>query len=148
LRALSIFVPSDPVMSDTVDLSEITEYSDSREVFAAHIDRLAEMVLASRHCVIFTGAGVSTSTGIADYRGPDGVWTRKAQGRTPPKSVDMVAAAPTLAHRAIARMLETGRCKYLVSQARMRAGCSSRSSAGGMLRACARMCFVSARLRM
>ena len=112
-------------MSDTVDLSEITEYSDSREVFAAHIDRLAEMVLASRHCVIFTGAGVSTSTGIAEYRGPDGVCDR----------------AWRLAHRAIARMLETGRCKYLVSQARMRAGCSSRSSAGVMLRACVRMCL-------
>lgn len=103
-------------MADTVDLREIEELVDAPELFAAHVDRLAAMLLDAKRAVIFTGAGVSTASGIADYRGPDGVWTRKAQGRAPPKSVNMVAAAPTLAHRAIARLVATGRVRYLVSQ--------------------------------
>ena len=36
--------------------------------------RLVELIAQSRRAVIFTGAGLSTGSGIADYRGPDGVW--------------------------------------------------------------------------
>jgi NAD-dependent deacetylase len=41
------------------------------------IEELAEFVRAS-HCVlVFTGAGISTGSGIPDYRGPQGVWKTK-----------------------------------------------------------------------
>ena len=34
------------------------------------------MLSASRRCVVFTGAGISTQSGIPDYRSPGGLWSR------------------------------------------------------------------------
>ncbi|MBW2673260.1 MAG: sigma factor regulator FecR, partial [Deltaproteobacteria bacterium] len=42
----------------------------------AKITAAAEMILASRRLVVFTGAGISTESGIPDFRGPGGIWTR------------------------------------------------------------------------
>jgi len=39
--------------------------------------RLVEHLRASRRILIFSGAGVSTASGIPDFRGPGGVWTRR-----------------------------------------------------------------------
>lgn len=38
------------------------------------IERLADMIAYSSRVVIFTGAGVSTESGIADFRSPGGIW--------------------------------------------------------------------------
>lgn len=40
------------------------------------IDKVAELILDSRRVVVFTGAGVSTESGIPDFRGPGGLWTK------------------------------------------------------------------------
>lgn len=40
------------------------------------LERLAALLAASRATVAFTGAGISTESGIPDFRSPDGVWTR------------------------------------------------------------------------
>ena len=37
---------------------------------------LKDMLSASRRCVVFTGAGISTQSGIPDYRSPGGLWSR------------------------------------------------------------------------
>lgn len=38
---------------------------------------LTEYIAGARRILLFTGAGISTNSGIPDFRGPQGVWTRK-----------------------------------------------------------------------
>jgi NAD-dependent deacetylase len=40
------------------------------------LDEVAGWLHGARHVVVLTGAGISTESGIPDFRGPDGVWTR------------------------------------------------------------------------
>src|SRR5436853_6534660 len=40
-------------------------------------EKLIAYLRAGRKILIFTGAGISTGSGIPDFRGPDGVWKRR-----------------------------------------------------------------------
>jgi NAD-dependent deacetylase len=40
------------------------------------INKIAQMIADSKRLVVFTGAGISTESGIPDFRGPDGLWTK------------------------------------------------------------------------
>ncbi|KAG9134191.1 hypothetical protein Leryth_024029 [Lithospermum erythrorhizon] len=51
------------------------ELYDPPNILQQKIEQLASMVAESKHLVVFTGAGISTSCGIPDFRGPKGVWT-------------------------------------------------------------------------
>ena len=42
----------------------------------AKINTVADMVAKSKKVVVFTGAGVSTESGIPDFRSPGGIWTK------------------------------------------------------------------------
>jgi NAD-dependent deacetylase len=39
-------------------------------------DKVAELITEAQRIVVFTGAGISTESGIPDFRGPGGIWTR------------------------------------------------------------------------
>src|ERR687883_551613 len=45
-----------------------------------HIETIARWIIEREHTVAFTGAGISTDSGIPDFRGPQGVWTRRDAG--------------------------------------------------------------------
>ena len=43
------------------------------------IQRAAQDLIKARHGIALTGAGISTESGIPDFRGPDGIWTKNPQ---------------------------------------------------------------------
>ena len=43
---------------------------------AALIDKVAELIVKANRVVVFTGAGISTESGIPDFRSPGGIWDR------------------------------------------------------------------------
>ena len=46
------------------------------ESMEQQIEQVAELVSTSERIIFFTGAGVSTESGIPDFRGPDGIWSK------------------------------------------------------------------------
>jgi NAD-dependent protein deacetylase/lipoamidase len=81
------------------------------------IETAAKWIKNSKHLIVFTGAGISTESGIPDFRGPDGVWTRRDKGLPPPKSkVPWSQVEPNVGHMAIVDLTKMGLCKYIISQ--------------------------------
>ena len=92
-----------------------------------------ELILKAKKILVFTGAGISTGSGIPDYRGPDGVWLKRepvlyqefiASTRS---KVDywrykadtfpaFSAAKPNTAHLAVVELEQSGRLLALVTQ--------------------------------
>lgn len=91
------------------------------------------LVLKAKKILVFTGAGISTGSGIPDYRGPEGAWTK----REPVLYRDFInstkakqeywrykagtfpafsKAAPNAAHLAVAQLEAAGRLLALVTQ--------------------------------
>jgi NAD-dependent deacetylase len=97
-------------------------------------EQLAHLIIQSRKVVVFTGAGISTESGIPDFRSPGGIWSRydpedftiqkflsgPAARRTIWKmSIEgglLTEAEPNLAHHAIAELHHLGKLDCVITQ--------------------------------
>ena len=96
----------------------MAEYQESEQELTLKVRKLATLIRKSNHITVFTGAGISTSAGIPDYRGPQGTWTLQEQGIKQRESevVDLQKAKPTLTHMALYQLQQLGILKYIISQ--------------------------------
>ncbi|EPS69126.1 hypothetical protein M569_05639, partial [Genlisea aurea] len=95
------------------------EFFDPPHVLQEKVERLAVLIQKSKHLVVFTGAGISTSCGIPDFRGPKGIWTLQHQGKALPEaSLPFHRATPSATHMALVELEKAGNLKFLISQAR------------------------------
>ncbi|XP_031118763.1 NAD-dependent protein deacetylase SRT1 isoform X2 [Ipomoea triloba] len=95
----------------------MTEYYDPTHVLEEKVERLALMIKKSKHLVVFTGAGISTSCGIPDFRGPKGIWTLQKEGKALPEaSLPFHRAMPSSTHMALVELEKAGILKFLISQ--------------------------------
>ncbi|MBN8906800.1 MAG: Sir2 family NAD-dependent protein deacetylase, partial [Rhodospirillales bacterium] len=94
---------------------------------------LRDIIAASDRIVVFTGAGISTESGIPDFRSPGGVWTRQtpidfsefmrsdaARRESWRRRFEMEPilrqAAPNRGHRAVAELVRRGKARAVITQ--------------------------------
>jgi len=92
------------------------EIKDEANVLKEKSICLANLIKSTKVVVVHTGAGVSTSAGIPDFRGPKGVWTLEEQGKTPHFNTTFDEAFPTFTHRCLAAMEKQGLIDFIISQ--------------------------------
>jgi NAD-dependent deacetylase len=97
------------------------------------IDTLRTFLAAARNIVVFTGAGISTESGIPDFRSPGGIWSkmqpityqefvgdpamrREAWSRLFSGVMGWTGAAPNAGHHAVARLVRRGRASAVITQ--------------------------------
>ncbi|MGQ7791837.1 SIR2 family NAD-dependent protein deacylase [Faunimonas sp. B44] len=97
------------------------------------IDALRRLMSGADRILAFTGAGISTESGIPDFRSPGGIWSRMAPityqefvaseesrledwRRRFVMNADFARAEPNAGHRALAMLLDEGRDVAVVTQ--------------------------------
>src|SRR4051795_8076486 len=70
------------------------------------LDRVKGWIDESRQIVVLTGAGISTDSGIPDFRGPQGVWTRNPEAEKM-ATIQHYVADPEVRKRAWRTRLES-----------------------------------------
>src|SRR3954469_11970841 len=81
------------------------------------LETIAGHLAESEHIVAFTGAGIGTDSGIPDFRGPDGVWTRRDAGLPPPRwKVRPGEGPPNPPPLALVELQRLGRLAFLITQ--------------------------------
>jgi len=91
------------------------------------------VVERASNVVVFTGAGISTESGIPDFRSPGGLWTkmspinfddflkspemrREAWRRKFEIDKTVIGAKPNEGHMAIARLVNIGKVTHVITQ--------------------------------
>ena len=101
--------------------SEKLEFQDSPDLIHQKALTLAQWISSSKYLIAFTGAGISTSAGIPDFRsgqntivptGP-GQWEAKKNSIAP---APLNTAIPTFTHMALSELTKKGFLKFIISQ--------------------------------
>jgi len=101
----------------------------------ADLRQAADLLHRARRIVVLTGAGISTDSGIADFRGPNGLWTKNPEAERASQlqvyvtdgevrqrawqirlTSNMEDAQPNAGHLALVTLEESGRLDTLVTQ--------------------------------
>lgn len=99
----------------------------------AHAADLAHLMASAQNIVIFTGAGISTESGIPDFRSPGGVWSKmqpimfqdfvssrqmrqEAWNRVFANTSGWVGATPNSGHAAVATLVNMGKASAVITQ--------------------------------
>lgn len=93
----------------------LKEFEDDLVLLREKCAKVADAIKSSRRLVVYTGAGISTSANIPDYRGPNGVWTLLDKGKEI-ASCDLGLAQPTTTHMALFTLHKHGKISHIVSQ--------------------------------
>ncbi len=99
------------------------------------LSRAADLVAGAERIVVLSGAGISTDSGIPDFRGPDGVWTRNPEAEKYSTITHYLSdpelrvrawqhrlgnpawtAEPNVGHRAVVDLERSGRVALVVTQ--------------------------------
>ena len=97
------------------------------------IAELRRLIADARRIVVFTGAGISTESGIPDFRSPGGIWTRmrpidfsdfltseearrETWRRRFATDPTLRAAEPNRGHRAVAALVSRGKASVVITQ--------------------------------
>jgi len=97
------------------------------------IDQLKRMIESSTRAVVFTGAGISTESGIPDFRSPGGIWSkyqpidfsdflsseemrRETWRRKLATDEALTKAVPNRGHRAVAELVQRGKVTSVITQ--------------------------------
>jgi NAD-dependent deacetylase len=96
-------------------------------------DTLHRLIAEAERVAVFTGAGISTESGIPDFRSPGGIWTklapidfesflaseaarREAWRRKFASDGMMRSAKPNRGHRAVAELVRRGKAEAVITQ--------------------------------
>lgn len=99
----------------------------------ARREQLTALIARARNVVVFTGAGISTESGVPDFRSPGGVWSRmkpiyfhdflayedrrrEAWSRAFSGRAGWTGAAPNAGHYAVARLMRDGKVSAVITQ--------------------------------
>ncbi|XP_058019618.1 NAD-dependent protein deacylase sirtuin-6 isoform X5 [Ahaetulla prasina] len=94
----------------------LPEIFDPPDELERKIHQLADLIQNSFNVVFHTGAGISTASGIPDFRGPNGVWTMEERGLVPKFDTTFENARPSKTHMALLELHRVGILHFLVSQ--------------------------------